>query len=108
MELKYIKEKICSVCGAITESESKKHQHSNSRWNEERTFTCGRTIHYYPNFSEKDAASIAILSPCSNSKEIIERDRLRRKLVRTLKNIIDESEVDDDYKIKLYRIIPGE
>jgi hypothetical protein len=50
MKLTKIKDTVCPVCGSFTESEVRKNKHTNGSWNEYRTFACGLTLHFVPNF----------------------------------------------------------
>ena len=51
MNLKLIKDECCPTCGSKTVSESCRHTHCSGEGFEERTFACGCTLSWSPNFS---------------------------------------------------------
>jgi len=50
LDLDYIDEDICSVCGAEIQAARKDRRHSSGEWNEYVEYRCGRILHYSPNF----------------------------------------------------------
>lgn len=57
----------CASCGcAHVEAESRSHRHCNGFWNERRSFKCGRTTEFSPNFM-----SIYVTSECRTVTELI-------------------------------------
>ena len=95
MNLKYIKETVCSECGAIVVTETQNRPHTNGRSNEERVFECGKTLHYYPNYNNE---VISTEKKCPHSKLIIRRDKKRAKLYEEIIKAVEESKADDEYK----------
>ncbi len=94
MKLKHIKEENCVECGSLVVTETQNMQHTNGKFNEERRFACGRTIHYYPNFDK----IIKVLAQCSQSKAMYLRNKKRARLYEKLIVFIDSSKVDNEYK----------
>ena len=97
MKLIHIKETKCKVCGSNTESETRNNPHCNGRYNEERTFACGRTVHYYPNYDKL----IRTLTECPKSKTVVAEVKKREKLHKALNREINKSKVYEKYKKEL-------
>lgn len=100
MHLKHIKAENCPSCLAPTVSESCHNYHCNGQGFEERSFKCGCTIAWSPNFEQ-----IVVKKQCSNSEESKRTLQLRNDLVKQLQNVINESKADDDFKRRI--LIPN-
>lgn len=97
MIITQIKEEECPDCGCkkIT-GEKKERQHCNGYWNEYRTFDCGLTLHFSPNFMrvEKDEREI-----CVKSKEYHRQYKINTNFVYKIKNLIkSNTEISEDLK----------
>ena len=81
MNLKYIMQEQCSVCGAVTVAESIEGRHTNGQDREVRAFACNAKIEWCPNGSR-----LVVRQKCPNSKEYQdERDVFAiNDLLRTL------------------------
>ena len=79
MKLDQIKLVHCPQCGcSVIETESKINQHTNGHWNERRTFSCGRELHFSPNFMKVQGEGVCTQSPAykkaiKSKSEAIER-----------------------------------
>lgn len=104
MNLKYIKEEICPVCGCdliIEESIEKDAfrlkymEHCNGgRW-EHRKFACGQELEYIPNFNK---TALSKYSKCTNNKEYelkIEKQKIAKEQIQ---EFIKNLDVDKEFK----------
>lgn len=96
MDLPKLKEDNCTHCGSEMVSEGRKNQHSNGQWNEYRTFRCGRSIRYSPNFS-----SVCVETECPKEPENAAFVLARENSLNKLHGYIDKMKVDDKFKGKL-------
>jgi len=99
MELKHIKEEKCSDCGAAIATEITNQKHTNGLWNEERHFTCGKRVHFIPNYGIDYEPRID--RECPNSKRVKAIHSKRSKLNEQITELINNSKVDGDYKQRL-------
>ena len=67
MNLEFLKEERCSICGSPTISIIKERRHCNGHYNEYRKYECGRDLHHSPNFLGK----IEELYECQQSQEFL-------------------------------------
>lgn len=105
MNLKNLKTTCCPICGESTVinegleiskwNKSEIRQHTNgTRW-EKRTFLCGYTITYCPNFSRDEPADY---TRCSNDPSIKERNTKRKIAHDTVVGFIENLEgVDKEF-----------
>lgn len=110
MDLRFIKTKVCPHCGCnVVISESVEADafgkniltHCNGgRW-ETRTFLCGYSVRYIPNFLEEEESG-----ECRFSREYIERRKKRNKAEEALRMFINTLDCDDDYKRDLRSHLP--
>lgn len=101
MELKHITEDVCADCGAITIAESRNSRsHCNGTTGEERTFACGRSVCYSPNFKRVEVSKEC---PNKNSEKI--KKKRREILKSSIVDMIETSRVDEKYKEELTRSI---
>lgn len=49
--LEHIKTEKCPECNSGIKRDLKENQHCNGNWNETRTFECGYSIHFSPNYN---------------------------------------------------------
>ena len=100
MKLAKITETSCPTCGAeicaeefAIDHSGRVSQHVNGgRW-ETRAFACGHKLSYVPNFDK-----VEVIGLCAQDPRRVERDRLRRMATESLLEIIDESDVDEEWK----------
>lgn len=95
MQLKYIKETVCSECGAVVVKETRNRKHTNGRKNEEREFECGKTLRYMPNYPINH---ISIARECPHSKVIAQRNKKRAKLYEEIVEVVQKGKADSEYK----------
>lgn len=69
MELEFLKEECCSICGSQTISMRKERKHCNGHYNEYREYGCKKLLHHCPNFLGK----IQVLSACERSEEFLQK-----------------------------------
>ena len=86
MDLKFIPNKTCPTCNAITIAESCRHHHCNGQGFEERTFQCGCVISWRPNFDR-----LEVSTKCPNSSEVLKLKADRRALKNALLELIKSS-----------------
>ncbi len=98
MDLKHIEDETCFVCGAQIESETRKHKHTNGLWNEYREFTCGKVLHYVPNFK-----TVVIDKECPNTAGELKKRQRREKAKEKLLDYVEALKVDKGYKQEIYR-----
>ena len=108
MNLKHLKETSCPVCGdrVIAKEEvemdrfnKKVRQHCNGQIWEKRTFSCGQTIKWIPNFSRSELDEY---SQCRNDKEYQEKIKKREEALSLVKDYIDSlSDVDEQFRERL-------
>lgn len=96
MNLEKIKDEKCCICGAIVISESKKNQHYNGNWNEERIFKCGKFIRYSPNYDKVDW-----MGDCENDPVVKEKFEKRKIAKEKIRQYLDQIDVDQDFKNKI-------
>lgn len=97
MDLKHLTNNdVCSTCGAKTVSETQDWKHTNGQWHEQKTFKCGHTIEWSPNFM-----MLMVLKKCPHCDDEKEREAkrsiAREKLVKYIKRL----DVDDDWKDRI-------
>src|SRR5574343_346417 len=92
--LKKITQTECPHCG-VTKivSETRARQHSNGYWNEYRTFSCGLTLHFIPNFME-----VRETQECKWSDDYKNKIIKRQNMIDDLRDYIDTLDADDDFK----------
>lgn len=95
MQLKHILAGRCT-CGSDVKAESLGFVHTNGTRQETRTFDCGCTLEYVPNFCE-----VRKLVPCPKSKEETNKNNTRQQLLAQLGAVIDRSKADDVFKDRL-------
>ncbi len=103
MKLEHIKEDKCSHCGALTVEESRKNQHVNGLWNEERYFACGKIVRFLPNYGKDFEPQV--VKECTNLPTTIEINTKRSKLYEQIVAVVDKSKADEEYKQDLLRRI---
>ena len=97
MVLNMVKDIECPVCGCKDiDEEIMNHQHCNGYWNEYRTFHCGLTLHFTPNYMK-----IYREGECNNDPVVIECNKLQNELKNELIKQIQESKIDNRFKEKL-------
>ncbi len=80
MIFEYIKEEICSDCGAYAYHDIFRGHHSNGEPFENRTFQCGKTIDHSPNFSRT-----RVTKNCSKTPESIASKKLwKEKFIKVM------------------------
>lgn len=99
MELNHITEKKCNCCGATASLERRDRQHTNSLWNEVREFSCGKVVHFIPNYGEDSEPRVE--EECPNTSSMILKKTQRSKFYEQLLAFIEKSKVDDEYKQNL-------
>ena len=93
MQLQEIKEETCSVCGSRAYRERQEHRHCNGHWNEYRTFECGRSLHFSPNFMK-----VLVDSECPKHPETVaEKDR-HKQASDKLRNYVSRLDATDKFK----------
>lgn len=108
MNLKHLKETSCPVCGdsVIVKEEvemdrfnKKVRQHCNGQMWEKRTFSCGQTIKWIPNFSKSELDEY---SQCTNNEKYQMKMKKREDALSLVKTYIDSlSDVDEDFRDRL-------
>ncbi|WP_291566864.1 MULTISPECIES: hypothetical protein [unclassified Clostridium] len=104
MDLEYIKENKCPMCGcnviieervqaARNEMGYRTHAHG-GRW-ESRKFACGQELNYCPNFSKVEISQYNI---CQKNEEYIIKQQKREQALKEIKKFILTLDVDEDYK----------
>jgi hypothetical protein len=104
MNLKFIKDEKCPICGCsvIIEETIEKDMYSNKyrehcnggRW-EQRKFACGQKIEYIPNGS---IVEISKIYHCENDPKLKLMQNKRKLAKNTVNSFIDNLDVDDEYK----------
>jgi predicted RNA-binding Zn-ribbon protein involved in translation (DUF1610 family) len=100
IELKHIAEVTCPTCGAACITSKQSLQHSSGEWNEYRTFNCGLTLNYSPNFRR-----VVVNSPCTRSEEAKHIRNKRVTAIARLAKYIKLLDVDEQFKSKVYKTI---
>lgn len=99
MILENIKDSVCPVCGAEAAEETKKHQHANGLWCETRTFSCGKSLYFSPNFNEVITISD---KQCKDDKEVQLKNKKRKCATENIHKYIKSLDVDEDFKKDTY------
>jgi len=107
MNLQYIKEDKCTICGCdviIKEyieldvcNKLKYREHcQGGRW-EHRMFACGQELSYIPNFNK---TTLSDYGKCTNNKEYKMQLQKRKDFINKLKAFIKDTDdnVDDKFK----------
>lgn len=85
MEFEHIILMNCPQCGCgVVQTETKKDLHTNGHWNEYRTFACGRTLHFSPNFMKVQGEGV-----CTQSKTYKKAIQKRLEAMKRLKKYIN-------------------
>ncbi|WP_139074781.1 hypothetical protein [Paenibacillus elgii] len=105
MNLKFIRDNQCPLCGdsqvireEIETHDGEVNQHCNGGVWEKRTFSCGQTLAYIPNFRQTEVSKYRT---CRNNLECKLRQRKREQAKEALLLFIDTLDVDDVYKANL-------
>ena len=98
MKLKHITKETCPECGARPKAQTQDQQHCNGEWNESRTFDCGLTVKYSPNFYKESFEGL-----CRNSKAYKSACEKRTIAVDKMTVFIAELDVDQGFKDRLLR-----
>lgn len=107
MNLDFIKETACPICGCnvviseeveFDKKTQKYTQHCNGGKWERRTFACGQRLSYCPNFSKTEFDKA---SPCANDQQYQEKKQRTKALIEQLNSIVANSDVEEDIKQKL-------
>lgn len=108
MNLKYLKEMSCPICGdsVIAKEEiemdqfnKKVRQHCNGQIWEKRTFGCGQSIKWIPNFSKSELDEY---SQCTNNDKYKLKVKNREVAVSLVKAYIDLlTDVDEEFRNRL-------
>lgn len=98
MKLKHITKETCPQCNARAKAQTQDHQHSSGEWNESRTFDCGLTVKYSPNFCKELVEGL-----CRNSKAYRDACDKRKVAVDKTAAFIDSLDVDEGFKTKMTR-----
>lgn len=93
MNLTEIKQEKCPVCGSEVTAEVKNQRHTNGHYNEYRTFACGCSLHYIPNFER-----VEVEIQCPNSPNLVLIKEKRDKAIKLLERYINRLDVDDFFK----------
>jgi len=103
MNLPHIACHTCPQCGAqATHEHLSERTHVNGgRW-ETRTFACGLSLSYVPNFS-----AVETEGECIRSAEHQAKIKKREKLYSAIRAVIAESDADEYYKTNLVHSIVG-
>lgn len=101
MQLKLIKDEVCPNCQSDVVAESCRNHHVNGQGFEERTFRCGCILSWSPNFNR-----LQVKRGCPESPKEIEKKKAERNLLNQIKDLIQKSNVDDDFKRNLMLSIP--
>ncbi len=96
MELQEIKEQTCRECGSAVTSESKRYQHCNGHWNEERVFSCGAVIRFSPNFMMESNSTL-----CPNSAKEKKKKINQNAAHKRIKLEISNLNCDERYKDRI-------
>lgn len=107
MELRNVTDKHCPECKAETVSVSLDTGHrgkilvhcNGSRW-ERRTFECGLSVVFVPNFG-----TTKMEGTCKNSFEYKDRQRKRVALLDVLMPIVHDADVDEVFKDEVARFL---
>lgn len=95
MNLEWIITDHCPICGCadvIAESvktcfgENRIWRHTNGRTRECRTFLCGYSIMYNPNFLHEE-----VVSRCRQDPEVLARNRLKHEAHKALQKFMNEA-----------------
>lgn len=100
MQLAHIKFETCPYCGARAVSETQTHQHSNGQWFEDRSFACGSTLEWVPNYSD-----IRTKYSCPKSPEVIAAKEKLHKEGRKLIEFIDDLDIESSLKDRVARMV---
>lgn len=109
MNLQHLKATECPGCKAQLVSETLKFdavtggilRHVNGECWEEQRFSCGRTVHWVPNFSSEE-----VVVPCGRSPEMFKRFVARQALHSKIADLIEKDPADADYRDRLMRDLP--
>jgi len=98
MQLDNIKEKCCHICGADTVAERQDKKHTNGYFNEYRTFECGASLHFSPNFMETRQDK-----PCPNSPNELNKKKKRKDAI---KKYVTKLQIDSYFKKEIIESFP--
>lgn len=98
MKLRHIPNEACSVCGAEATVERVGYSHANGTRQEFRTYACGAQVEFVPNFG-----NLRWWDSCLNDPEQIALRLKRRTLDQTLRQIVSQADVDEEYRSDLHR-----
>lgn len=98
MNLVRIKHEICPDCGSHAVSEECSSIHSNGQGRERRTFACGASYAWSPNFSRLEQKA-----DCRHSQAFKDREEARRVAKERTIEFVKSLEVDDEYKSSILR-----
>ena len=93
MKLLHITAETCSVCGAVTQTETIKERHCSGEWNEYRIFSCGAELRYSPSYKK-----VLEARPCPNSPDQVARKAEYEALQKELLYLINTSDARIEVK----------
>jgi len=97
MNLTKIKEQNCPECAcAHIVTETKKDRHCSRKWNEYRTFACGMTLHYSPNFKR-----VVKEGECKKSVKYLEEEQQRVEAKKKIEKYISKLDVPEEFKNRI-------
>jgi hypothetical protein len=101
MNLFHIKQDTCYFCGSRTVRETQRNQHTNGEWNETREYECGSIVIYSPNFRQQKVSML-----CPNHPEKLAERKRRKKILKSINKLVDESNVDIEFKNQIRMYLP--
>ena len=97
MLIHHISHTSCPDCNCdIIIKELKEKKHINGNWNEYRTFQCGKSFHFSPNFNK-----ILNNDPCRGTPEYKAIIENRESVLNKVRNYIDKQKIDNSFKNRL-------
>jgi len=93
MKLEHIQKENCPTCGSITVIDERRNVHTNGLYNEYRTFDCGCTLHFSPNFKKTREER-----KCPRSPDIQEKRKKDKIALNHLMVYVEKMKASDEFK----------
>lgn len=101
MKLNHLYHTECPCCKARVVYEEQRSQHCNGEWFEGQRFHCGGMVEWSPNFSKEEVRTQCPFDPATK-----ERDLKRIAALNKLEQVIDNLDVDAEFKKEVWASIP--